>query len=70
MTFLYQGTGRFEDAAEMAELKKQRIARDLSNRLSIADAWSCIGNRQIKPGWTPLRPRRPGEPYAGSEASN
>lgn len=70
MTILYQGIGRFEDAAEMAELRKQQIARELSNSVNISDARSCIGNRQIKPGWIPLRQRKPGEPYAGSEASN
>lgn len=71
MTILYNGLGRFEDAAELEELRKQRFARMWPGTMPITDAMSCIGNDQFTtPGYVASRPRRPGESYAGDPAKN
>lgn len=68
MTILYNGLGRFEDAAELEELRKQRFARQWPDTIRISDAMSCIGSQSVEPGYVATRSRRPGEPLAGSEA--
>ena len=68
MTILYHGLGRFEDAAELYELRKQRFARMWPDSISIMDAVSCIGSQSVEPGYVATRSRAPGEPLAGSEA--
>lgn len=67
MTILYSGTGRFEDAAELEELRKQKRAGDYPNSIDISDATSCIG-RGLKKGWFARRPRKPDEPQPGNIA--
>jgi len=69
MTILYNGLGRFEDAAELEELRRQRFARIWPGSMPITDAMSCIGNDSFIPkGYVATRCRRPGESYAGDPA--